>query len=208
MYGIDINATKVTQSELVEIIKDLDSRGMVPISITRITKFNTRKPDGFDKFELSGYSGKGGETYFAKVSQAHGNTGIIYEDKVNREREKQGIDTDFEAKKSLYEFITKSVRRKGDQHYLIFYPLTSKEDTTLVGLQDGEFKTVLRESIDQYIPTPSNTSNRQGLAEGSEVKYESISFGSIAAMRVDGVSYIVTDIDEPRRIAFDLTISK
>lgn len=207
MYGIDTNAKEVTQSELVEIIKDLDSKGMVPVSLTRITKFQTRKPVDYSKFELAGYSGKGGETWFSKVSQVNGNIGIVYEDKVNREREKQGLDTGFEAKSTSYEYVNKSLRKKGDQHYLVFYPVSSAAsfDDVIVGCKDGEFTKVLKESISDIIPEKSPTSSsRQGLEQGTEVKYETISLGSIGAIRVNGESYVITDIDLPRQEAFKL----
>ena len=206
MYGIDTNAKKITQSELVDIVRGLESKGMVPISLTRITKFQTRKPADYTKFELAGYSGKGGETWFAKVNQVNGNIGIVYEDKVNREREKQGLDKDFEAKATSYEYINKSLRKKGDQYYLVFFPLASaaKFDDVIVGCKNGEFENVLKESISDIIPDKSYTTSRQGLDEGTEVRYETISLGSIAAVRLDGVSYIVTDIDKPRQEAFNI----
>jgi hypothetical protein len=206
MYGIDQNAKAVTQDELVEIIKQLDSKGMVPISFTSVTKMTTRKPNGFDKFTLSGYSGKGGETWFTKVKQVNGNIGIVYEEKVNREREKQGLDTDFVAKASPYEYVTKGVRKKGDQHYLAFYPISNAQsfEQVIVGKKGSTFEVVDKEDIADVIPEYNVSSSRQGLTEDNKVDYEIISFGSIAAVRVDGQSYIVTDIDEPRRESFNL----
>lgn len=198
----------VTQEELVKILKDLDSKGMVPVSFTSVTKFTTRKPADFDKFELAGYSGKGGQTWFMKVSQVNGNIGIVYEEKVNKEREKQGLEADFEALKTSYEYVTKGLRKKGDQHYLAFYPVSNASDfeQVIVGLrQGGQFEIVDEEQIADLInERKPSSSGRQGLEEGIEVKYETISLGSLVALRLDGVSYVVSDVDEPRLKAFEL----
>lgn len=206
MFGIDPDAKRVTQEELVKILKDLDSKGMVPVSFTSVTKLTTRKPTDFNKFELTGYSGKNGQTWFMKVSQVNGNIGIVYEEKVNREREKQGLDKDFEAQKSPYEYVTKGLRKKGDQYYLAFYPISNASDfdQVIIGLR-GEFEVVDKNAIADLIPErKSSSSNKQGLEEGTEVKYETVSLGSLVALRLDGVSYVISDIDQPRCKAWEL----
>lgn len=208
MYGIDPNAKRVTQEEFVELLKSLDSKGMVPISVTQVTKFRTRKPADFDRFDMDGYTDP--KAYFMKVAQVNGNIGLLYEAKVNRERDKAGLESDFKAKKSTYEYVTKGIRKKGSQHYLAFYPVANAAsmDPTLVGRQSGVYRVVDEEEISSIIPERKyNPNNRQGLAEGEEVQVQHMSLASVIAARVDGQSYIISDVDDARMSAFGLVIS-
>jgi hypothetical protein len=208
MFGIDINAKQVTQDELAQILIGLDKKGMVPVSITTVTKQQSRKPTGFERFELEGYSGKGGQTYFCRVSQSNGNIGINYTDKVNREREKQGVDPDFVAKKSPYDFITEGVRKKADTHYLFYFPRNAAADfePVITGIDESTntLRIVDEEEIEDVLPakTEAESPGRQELAVGTEVKPRTVSFGSIAAIKVDGQSYVVKDIDDFRLKSF------
>jgi len=214
MFGIDINAKQVTQDQLAQILVDLDGKGMVPVSFTTVTKFGTRKIAEFEKFELDGYSGKGGQTHFMKVSQSNGNIGINYTAKVNREREKEGLDGDFKAKPSPYKFVTESVREKEGRHYLFYYPRNAAADfeTVIVGKKAGEaeFGSVDVDDIQHVIPVPKEkpTSGRQELSEGNEVRPQTVSFGSIAAVKVNGQSYVVSDLDDYRMDAFEIAFEQ
>jgi hypothetical protein len=178
-----------------------------------VTKQTSKKPVGYEKFVLEGYSGKGGETYFSKVSQTNSLIGISYEEKVNREREKEGLKGNFEAKESPYEFVTSGVRKKGDQYYLFFFPQSEAKDfdKVLVGIQEGSAypQVVDVEAIADWMPPerPASSSGRQGLSEGNEVKPRTVSFASIAAIKVDGESYVLSDIDHNRLQAFELAFA-
>jgi|GEM_PF-5300452 len=210
-FGIDANAKQVTQAELAKILIDLDAKGAVPISFTLVNKKRTKKHPSFTKIVLEGYTGKGGETYFVKVSQVAGMMGLDYETKVNREREKEGLTPDFEAGKSPYEYITDGVRKKGEQYYLFYYPQTEAKDfdTVVIGDDGDGLRQVDESEYADYLPKPRpETPGKQELSPKNEVHPNSVSLASIAAVRVDGTSYILQDIDELRLEAFEIAFEQ
>jgi hypothetical protein len=209
-FGIDINAKQVTQEELAKLLIDLDKKGTVPVSFTLVNKKSTKVHPTFTRLELPGYSGKGGLTNFVKVSQVSGMMGLDYETKVNREREKAGLTGDFEAGKSPYEYLTDGVRKKGSQYYLFYYPQSEAKDFEPVVLgDDGDGLRIVEESeYADYLPKPRpETPGKQELPTDKQVRPNSVSLASIAAMRVDGQSYVLRDIDDLRLEAFEHALS-
>ena len=206
MYGIDINAKQVTRKELAEIIIDLDKKGMVPFSATKIAKHTSRIPgNGYEKVELSGYAGKGGQTFFMRVSQSVGNIGISYEDKVNRQRLAEGKTPDFVSKDSPYEFITTGVRKKGGEFYLSYNPTASSAEDHIVGCKLGELEIADEDVVEEATKRKSTKPLKESRQEVDEkINYKVMSFASIAAIRIDGVSYVLSDIDDLRLDAFQL----
>lgn len=211
MFGISKTAKQISLLDLVKIIEAVDNKGMVPFSLTQITVFKTRKSD-HERFILEGYSGKGGETAFAKVAQVNGNLNISYEKAVNRNRVEEGLAADFKPKPTdTYDRQTKAISTKGEFPDLIYYltymprSVAADFESKVYGLKDGAMYEVNLEDPDIAAILPAERaagSGRQGTEE-SEVQIRTISFSSIAAIRLNKEDFIITDIDAHRKAIFD-----
>jgi hypothetical protein len=217
MYGISDTATPIKLLDLVEVIKEVDNKGMVPFSITQITKFATNK-SSFPKFVLEGYANNGGETSFAKISQLNGSLNISYAKAVNRHRVEEGLAADFVPKATnTYDTITKAVKSKGVapnlSYYLFYYPNFVSPDfesvvfgrdpetqkMKLINLEDPEIKAILK-------PERPEKVGRQGVED--EVVVRTLSFSSIAAIRLNKVDYVISDLDPVRAEIFEAIFAK
>lgn len=211
MYGISDNATQITRQELVELFISLDNKGMVPFSVTQITQFKTNKND-LPKFFLEGYA-NGGDTAMAKIAQVNGSINMSYAAKVNRERIKEGLEPDFvPTSRNVYDTVTKAVKTKGVApdliYYLFYFPnfvapdferrvyrLDEKSrDMVVVDLEAPEIKAILPAERPEG-------SGRQGLE--NEVAVRNLTFSSIAAVKINKVDYIVSDLDRYRSEIFN-----
>lgn len=209
MYGISKDATPITSLELVDVIKDLDNKGMVPFSVTQITAFKTTK-SAHPKFELEGYSGKGGITSFAKVSQVNGSINISYAAKVNRERLKEGLEADFvPVARNVYDTITKAVKSKGVApdlvYYMFYFPNfnAASFDPAIYGMDENNAMYLVdRKDIESIIPVVKGGSGRQELT--NEVVVRNLTFKSIAGLKINGNEYIISDLDDIRGTIFDM----
>lgn len=206
MFGFTTEAKAITQDEAVELFNALDNRGMVPVSVTYCGKYASRKADS-EKFTLPGYSGKGGEAYFAKFSQINGNLGLNYEDKVNRQREKEGVTPDFVAEASAYDYESKAIRSKGDQKYLYYFPRFDGDENYYVKKEGGKFETVEFDDVSKFVtPRAESASNKQGIEKTVDLK--TISLGSIVAFTLDKQAYVISDIDSVRREIIEAVIGE
>lgn len=214
MYGQGENAQLTSTSDLIEVIRDLDKKGMVPFSVTQITAVKVRDPGTpWEQFDLPGYANKGGRTYFAKVSLVSGNLNINYTDKVNRERVSEGMDDSFEAKPDLkYDHETKALRKlkSTGAMYLFYYPVATAADfeTVYVGVKDSTFVIAdYEEVIKPLLPAVKESSGRQGLKTDDQVIVRNLSFASIAGFRANKQDYIVSDLDPIRADIYDLVFN-
>lgn len=201
-YGLGPNSQSITQAQLVTLLLSLDKKGATPFSITQITKQATRKAP-FPKFKLSGL--KDGNTYFAKVAQVNGMTETDYEANVNTQRMKEELPADFKSEKGWGEHLTKSVIDFEGRLYLMYRPLASRPAFSPVYVSaDDEnatsFKVVPSMEVEKYkSATPEFT--KQGVADKIEIR--KISIDGIAAIKVDGQEYVISDIDSTRKAIFD-----
>ena len=206
-YGLGPNSKPITQSQLVDFLLSLDEKGMTPFSVTQITKQATRKAP-FPKFTLPGL--KNGATHFAKVAQVNGNLNFDYEGNVNTQRMKEELPPDFKKDEGWSKPITKSVHELDGQLYLYYRPIASRPSFSPVYVVASDenadnFKVISSSEVDKYkAPTPEYT--KQGVEDVIQVR--KISIDSIAAIKIDGQEYTISDLDPIRRSIFDLVQPK
>ena len=213
MYGISENAVDITSKELVELIIGLDNKGMVPFSVTQITRVRSnKKGNDHPIFNLAGYA-DGGDTCFAKIAQVNGSINMSYTAKVNRERIKEGLEPDFVAKAdNKYDTITKAVKSKGTApdltYYLFYFPnfVAADFETRVFRLDEESREFVVVDLEDPAIkaimpPEREPSSGRQELE--NEVAVRNLTFKSIAAIKINKVDYILSDMDRYRSEIFN-----
>lgn len=201
-YGLGESAQPITKRKLLELLSSLDEHGAVMMSLTQITKETTRVAP-FKSFILPGL--KNGKTYFAKVSQVNGVIGFDYAGNVNKQREREGKETDFVPDPSIYNKLTKSVNELDGQLYLYYRPLQSRSEhpPVYVKMNDQErFEIVPKEEVLKYKTPVAPGSGKQQVDAAIEVR--KVSFDSIASINVRGQEYKVTDLDHIRKQIFDL----
>lgn len=201
-YGLGKGATPITKNQLFDVLKDAEGKGAVPFSITQVTKQASRKAP-YPKFTLPGL--KKGDTYFAKISQVNGMTGIDYAANVNTQREKEGLDPNFKAEKGWGTPITKSIYELDGQYYFYYRPMRVRAEFPPVYVvaddeQASSFTIVDSTIVDEYKPAEYKSA-KQGVEE--EIAIRKISFDGIAGIKIGGFEYIVTDLDSIRKKIFD-----
>lgn len=206
-YGLGPNTNPIGSKELVEYLLSLDDKGMVPFSITQITKQSSRKAP-FPKFTMPGL--KHGDTFFAKVAQVNGILNFDYEGNVNTQRLKEELPPDFKKEKSWSNPVSKCIHELDGQMYLYYRPNFSRPSFSPVYVvatdsSASSFDIVPSTEVDKY-KTATPESSRQGVAETIQVR--KISVNSIAAIKIEGQEYIVTDLDPIRKAIFDLVQPK
>lgn len=206
-YGLGPNSQSITQGQLVSLLLAMDKKGATPFSITQITKQITRKAP-YPRFKLSGL--KDGNTYFAKVAQVNGMTETDYESNVNTQRLKEELPADFKSEKGWGEHLTKSVIELEGRLYLMYRPLASRPSFTPVYVTAKDdsgtsFEIASTMEVDKYkSPTPEFT--KQGVADKIEIR--KISIDGIAAIKISGEEYVISDIDSTRKAIFELVQPK
>lgn len=201
-YGLGPNSQSITQGQLVSLLLALDKKGAAPFSLTQITKQATRKAP-YPKFKLTGL--KDGNTYFGKVSQVNGMTETDYEANVNTQRMKEEKPADFKSEKGWGEHLTKSVIELEGRLYLMYRPLASRPTFAPVYVvakddQGSDFEVISSMEVDKYkSPTPEFT--KQGVE--SKIEIRKISIDGIAAIKVGGEEYTISDLDPVRKAIFD-----
>lgn len=206
-YGLGPNSKPITQSQLVDYLLSLGEKGMTPFSVTQITKQATRKAP-YPKFTLPGL--KNGATHFAKVAQVNGNLNFDYEGNVNTQRMKENLPTDFKKEEGWSKPITKSVHELEGQLYLYYRPIASRpafSPVYVVATDDtaNNFKIVPSTDVEMYkAPTPEYT--KQGVEDVIQVR--KISVDSIAAIKIEGQEYTISDLDPIRQAIFNLVQPK
>jgi len=172
----------VTPTQLVGELLKMDGTGtsFEGMDCKVLVKMNkTAKRDGV-KFE---------NPYFGKVYKCYSVSTISnanYERAVNRQREREGKETDFEALPRVWgERVGKSpvIQHKGQFYFAIHV----KTLTTDVTYEDVNGNAVEKESIVQFLPKKS--SSRQGVE--NEIIVRTYKIESILQMRMKGGTYIV-----------------
>jgi len=195
----------ITQSDLVDLILNIEQnhRGTNFFGVSQVTKENTRKAP-FPVFTLSGL--KHGKTYFAKVSQVNGEIGFNYPNAVNKQREAEGKPADFIAKRSIYDKIegSNALLQKDGQIYLRYMPIGVSRrfsPTTVVATnsQATQFEKVSSDVVAPY-KYANKTGHYQGLTKGVEIRIIVIS--SIAAIKIGGKEYVISDLDSMRKAIY------
>jgi hypothetical protein len=204
-YGI--GGSSITKAELIDIIMNTEAahKGTNFFSVTQITRENT-KVAPVPVFVLPGLKTNNGKTYYAKVSQVNGQIGYDYAGAVNRQREREGKETDFTAKPSTYQEVEGStaLQRKGDQMYMRYRPMQVASEFKPVYVKataesptgPNQFTIVDKAEVQQYKAVSTNAGAYQGLNTGVDVR--TLSIDSIAAITIGRQSYVIRDLDPVR----------
>jgi len=204
---------RITKAQLVDIIKDIEAshKGTNFFGVTQVTRENT-KVAPVPAFVLTGLKTNKGKTYFAKVSQVNGQVGYDYTAAVNRQREREGKETDFKAKASVYDAVPGStaLQRKGDQIYIRYRPLQVATGFSPVyvkavsenPVRPNQFTVVPKADVSQYKASIPETGFYQGVDTGVEARV--ISLDSVAAMTIGGQSYTISDLDPIRQSIYQV----
>lgn len=197
--------SRITKNELVRKIIEHEQAhpGTSFLSLTQITLERTKVvPQGI-RFILPGL--KNGETNFAKVSQLGCRIGLDYGAEENRAREKIGLSTDFVPQASIYTKAegSKAVESLDGQLYLYYRPGKLSKDFPPVIVKavnpnpstPNDFEIVSREYVNQF-KSPPRPSNRM-------TTVRKVSIDGIAAIKISGQNYIITDLDPIRRAIYE-----
>lgn len=207
-YGIadnPVNQNVITLEQLVEIIKSLeaDQKGTNFFGISQVTKKTTKKAPEYP-FVLPGL--KNGKTYFATVAQVNGQIGFNYGNAVNKQRDAEGKAADFVAKASIYSPVEGSTafEQLDGQLYLRYKPISTAKSFAPKYLkatnpQATQFEMVDKAEVDQYV-TPNNTAMYQGVNTAVEIR--KISVSSIAAIKIGGREYMISNLDPMRKVIY------
>lgn len=205
-YGLGPNTQSISISQLVSYLLNI-KESMTPFSVTQITKQSTRKAP-YPKFTLSGL--QNGATYFAKVSQVNGNLNFDYEGNVNTQRMKEEKPADFKKEAGWSQPITKSIHELNGQLYLYYRPIASRPSFSPVYVvatdsSANDFKVIDPTEVEIY-KTPTPEFNKQGI--DNVIPVRKISVDSIAAIKIDGQEYVVSDLDPIRSSIFKMVQPK
>lgn len=206
-YGLGPGSTPISSSDLLKHLISFDEKGTTPFSITQITKQSSRKAP-YPKFNMPGL--KHGDTYFGKVAQVNGIINFDYEANVNTQRLKEELPADFKKEAGWSKPVTKAIHELDGQLYLYYRPNFSRPSFTPVYVVATDssatnFDIVSSSDVDKYKSAAPEIS-KQGVAEVIPVR--KISLDSIAAIKIDGQEFIVSDLDPVRKAIFDIVQPK
>jgi ribosome-binding protein aMBF1 (putative translation factor) len=219
-YGIAGQASQqktITKAQLLDVIgrAEAERPGVNFIGITQVTKENTNKPTDtqdprparqkeslYPMFELSGLTN--GKTYFAKVSQVGGYIGHDYTKEVNRAREKEGMSTDFvaQAPRGNYEQVgdSKAFQRIGDQLYVYYRPTGISKTFSPVTVHATAANPSQPEHFKQI--DPATVKQWKSTGQRPMVEVRKVSIDSIAAIKINGQDYVISDLDPVRKAIY------
>lgn len=172
-YGLGQGAQVISQQQFVDMIVEFDnsSKGTRPMSITTVTVPYKRK-------KANPY------THIFKVGQVNGFIHGDYGKRVNAQREREGLPTDFkpEPNPNIANYISQSVAvTVAGTTVLIFHPnLAGKPPSYFFGeVEGGEIVEIPSEEAVKFLPAPRPAST-QGVEKSIDYRLYGLN-GIIAA---------------------------
>lgn len=164
---------KIRRSQLIGILAEQNKA--CPITITALTDAQAKKTDNpFGRI--------------FKMSRVNGFTGFNYENSVNRQREREGNEKDFEAQaRSWGERINNCLVKKGEEYYLTIKVEKSLMKPVYMYYSNG-LQIISRETVAKFL-RPAKSSPNQGLDR--EVIYRNYKLESIVKICINGQTYKV-----------------
>lgn len=195
-YGLG-NFEPVTLEEFINIIMDHDNSniGAKPISFTSVTNPVHRKT-GFPYAKLY------------KVGQTAGMIGTDYEQNVNAQREREGLEADFVKQEvsKVKEWLSKSIGITNKDLKVIKYrPLASRPSYWVVETKEGDLKEVTKDEIAPFLSERPAVSS-QGVE--NVIHYRLYGLDKLISVSFQGKEYLITDADPLRVKVFELVQSK
>lgn len=199
----------ITKSQLVDIIKAAEAahKGTNFLSVTQVTKETTNKAS-LPSFVLPGL--KNGKTYFAKITRVNVLVGYDYENRVNKQREREGKETGFVSQASVYSPVpdSKVLVSKGDQLYMRYSPMqtssTLKPIYVMANTENPvaatDFAVTSKQEVEKYKSARVKSGQYQGVDDSVEVR--TISLDAVVSVNVAGTSYTISDLDPTRKAIF------
>lgn len=195
-YGMK-DAKGVDREEMVSLIKDTEPQGATMLALTMVSKQKpkVRKNPGKDVY---------------MVSQISGQINTDYEDAVNRQREKDGSETDFKRRESNYDFVSKAFRslKSNPDKWYVAIRLNDliKGRTFYVAVDQSNEAEII--SFDQafewsYVKKskPEDTAKSQEVEK--PVQWRMIPVDNVAGFTLLRQEYAVNDITDGQKIALE-----
>lgn len=199
---------RITKEQLADVIREAEAahRGTNFFSFTQITRENTRKgPNPI--FVLTGLKTNKGRTSFAKVTQLNVQTNLDYGRQKERKMAELGTPGEFTPEPSKYNSTEGSnviVELEGNL-YLKYFPKSVSKNFAPVFVQAragaenpqtaDDFEVVPRETVNQY--------KTERPPQAGDVAIRHVSMDGIAAARINGQEYVVTDLDPVRKAIYE-----
>lgn len=171
----------ISHAELVELIKN--TKGAFPIGLLTNTEAKARKT-GNPFGEIR------------KISRLVGFCGAKYEDAVNREGGRQGVDTNFEAEsRSWGQWVVpnKVAEHKGRLYLRTQSTPGQREQSRakVLSYLNLEGQPLKKSDIEQFLIEKSSSKKQEnaGLSKEKQIEVREFAFDSIQKIRVNGKTY-------------------
>jgi len=193
-YGMAPGSVPITQNEIVEKVKEAEATGATPVGVTAVVIPSQRKK---------------GNNYHPiyKVTQMNGMIGSDYERGVNRQREREGGEADFQRGSGWGTHESTSIVRsaKGDISIQIIPSQNRQPTPVYVGGIGGEFMVLDEADWSPFvrIQQPRAVADQQGVERA--VIYRRVRLDNIVGIVIGRTEYRVENINPTKQAVLDIS---
>ncbi len=191
-----MTGTPITQQQFIDKVIEFDNSrvGTRPITFTSVTEPKTKANMPYE--------------ILFKVGQTNGILGFNYQDNVNAQREREGLDPDFlvQPSKTIREWLSFSI---GITHkglvVLRYRPTNPAPSYWVVKDVDNNLREIEKEEAVSYLPPVSEPTN-QGVEK--KIVYRTYGIDKIMGITFLGAENIISDADPTRLQVMEIVRGK